>query len=313
MTEKLQIVALVGATASGKARLALEVAKRAGAEILSVDSMKVYRGMDVGTAKPNSIARASVVWHGLDVVDPDERFDASRFVELAERTLASARERRVPLLLAGGTVLYLKALTEGLFSGPPRDAAVREKLREEARALGSSALHERLAHIDPEAAARIHPNDLRRIERALEVHEVTGKPISEQRAQWGHVDPRFERVLFAVKRGRSDLDRRIDRRIDRMIAAGWVDECRALLERPRGISREAEQALGYAELFAWIRSGEKEPVDDVVARVKTFTRRFARKQENWLRNGIEPVTWLETPEGREPAELFAEEVLRALR
>jgi tRNA dimethylallyltransferase len=305
-----RVVAIVGPTASGKARLAQEAARRAGATVLSCDSMKVYRGMDVGTAKPARQAQAEVRWLGLDVVEPGERFDASRWVELADAALAESRDKGTPLLVAGGTVLYLKSWTEGLFEGPQRDPAIRARLREEAERLGTAALHERLVKADPAAAAKIHPNDLRRVERALEVIELTGRPVSEQRAQWG-AEPRFERVLFAVRRRRSDLDHRIDRRIDRMIAEGWVEECRALAARG-GVSKEAAQALGYRELLDWIATGEREPLERVVERVKTLTRRFARKQESWLRNGLANVTWLDVPEDREPVELHLEEVARAL-
>jgi tRNA dimethylallyltransferase len=308
-----KIVVLVGATASGKARLALEASRDARAEILSCDSMKVYRGMDVGTAKPDGGARASVTWHGLDLVEPHERFDASAWVALAERVLDSARERRVPVLVTGGTVLYVKALTEGLFEGAPRDSETRAKIRAEAEEKGLEALHARLASVDPEAARRIHRNDLRRIERALEVHTLTGKPISALQAQFGRVRDGHERTVFALAHRREDLDRRINRRVDRMMAQGWLDEVRKLAARPGGISREAAQALGYRELLAWVAEGEKGSLDEVVEKIKTNTRRFARRQLNWLRHHVEGLRVLDVPPGAEPVELYKSEIVLALQ
>ncbi len=303
---------LVGATASGKARLALEAARDARAEILSCDSMKVYREMDVGTAKPVGDARTSVAWHGLDLVDPHERFDASAWVALAERVLDSARERRVPVLVTGGTVLYVKALTEGLFESPPRDTETRAKIRAEADEKGLDALHARLASVDPEAARRIHRNDLRRIERALEVHALTGKPISTLQGQFGRVREGYERTVFALAHRREDLDQRINRRVDRMIAEGWLDEVRKLAARPGGVSREAAQALGYRELLAWVGGGEQGPLEEVVVKIKTNTRRFARRQLNWLRHHVEGLRVLDVPPGAEPVELYKSEIVRAL-
>ncbi|MEZ0231087.1 MAG: tRNA (adenosine(37)-N6)-dimethylallyltransferase MiaA [Planctomycetota bacterium] len=310
--EKQRIVVLVGATASGKARLALEAAREAGAEILSCDSMKVYREMNVGTAKPDAASRAAVPWHALDLVAPHERFDASMWAALAEDVLARARARGVPVLVSGGTVLYMKALTEGLFEGAPRDPAVRARIRAEAEALGLPALHARLVALDPVAGARIHPNDLRRVERALEVHALTGKPISALQEQFGHVRAGVERTVFTVAHRRGELDHRINRRIDRMIADGWLDETRRLAGRPLGVSREAEQAIGYRELLAHVRGGETDELDLVVEKIKTNTRRFARRQLNWLRHHVEGLRLLDVPPGGEPVELHKAEVVRAL-
>lgn len=312
MEETTKIVAIVGPTASGKARLALEAAARVGGEILSCDSMKVYRQLDVGTAKPGPEARARVPWHGLDVVDPHESFDASAWVRLADDVLARARAARRPVLVAGGTVLYLKALTEGLFDGVPRDPDTRARLRAEAEAVGSHELHARLETVDPVAAARIHPNDLRRIERALEVHALTGKPISELQRQFGALRPGIARTVFAVERRRSDLDARIDRRVERMMAEGWLEEVRRLVGLERGLSKEAGQAIGYRELLEFVRAGEVGSLDETVRTIQTGTRRFARRQSNWLRHHVAGIEILDTPPGGEPVELHLARVVQAL-
>ncbi|MCO5169880.1 MAG: tRNA (adenosine(37)-N6)-dimethylallyltransferase MiaA [Planctomycetes bacterium] len=291
----------MGATASGKAELARAAAREAGALLVSCDSMKVYRGMDVGTAKPPPAERGE--WLGLDLVDPWERFDASRFRGVFDDALARARAEGRPLLLSGGTMLYLKAATEGLCEAPPRDEDVRRALAAEAEVAGVGALHERLQAVDPPAAARIHRNDLRRIVRALEVHTVTGRALSDLHAESGgrlrEVRPDLRRTVFVVRREREDMDRRIDGRVLRMLELGWTEECERLLADPRGISTEAAQALGYRELFAWLRSGGAgSPPEEVVRRVQTATRRFARRQLTWLRH-LDGVEMLDVaPEGR---------------
>lgn len=300
----IHVVAIMGPTASGKAELALAAARASSAVLLSCDSMKVYRGMDVGTAKPGPVERSA--WRGLDLVDPWERYDASRFRALFDRTLDEARAAGRPLLLSGGTMLYLKAATEGLCDAPPRDDGVRQALLREAEQTdgGAAALHARLAAVDPAAAARIHPNDLRRIVRALEVHAVTGRPLSDLHAETGgrlkEVRPELRRTVFVVRRERGDMDRRIDARVLRMLEQGWTDECRRLRADPRGVSTEAAQALGYRELFAWLEAGgQGEPPDEVVGRIQTATRRFARRQLTWLKH-LEGVELLDVPPGGRP-------------
>lgn len=289
----------MGATASGKAELALAVARATGALLVSCDSMKVYRGLDIGTAKPAAAERGA--WLGLDLVEAWERFDASRFRALFDQALEQARQQGRPLLLSGGTMLYLKAATEGLCEAPPRDPALREALLREAEAAGGPALHARLAALDPAAATRIHPNDLRRVVRALEVHAVTGRPLTALHAETGgrlkDLRPDLRRTVFVVRRERADLDRRIDARVLRMLEQGWVDECRRLRAAARGVSTEAAQAIGYRELLAWLNGGgQGAPPADVVARVQTATRRFARRQLTWLKH-VEGVELLDVPPG----------------
>lgn len=287
------MLAIVGPTGSGKARLARAVAAERGALLVSCDSMKVYRRMDVGTAKPAPAERAA--WRGLDLVEPWESFDASRFCEVFEAARAEGR----PLLLSGGTMLYLKAATEGLAEAPPRDAALRERLRTQAE---REDLHPRLAEVDPETAAWVHPNDLRRIVRALEVHELTGRPLSSFHGQFGAVREDLERAVVVVTRAREDMDRRIDDRVARMFLEGWVAECEALAADPRGVSTEAGQAIGYRQIFEWLAAGRPEPEAQLIERIQRATRRFARRQLTWIRNLEEEgarVRRLEVAEGQD--------------
>ncbi len=242
---------ILGPTASGKATVAAELARKVGGELISVDSMKIYRGMDIGTAKPSPALRSEVPFHLIDIRDPAAGFSVAEFVSEALAAERAILERgRVPIY-AGGTALYVRGLTEGVFEGPGADWDLRHRhAHEHAAEGGPESLHARLRAVDPKAAARLHPNDLRRVSRALEVYEKTGRPISDLQDQWKDA-PRPGRVLAGILWPRDVLYRRIDERVDRMIAAGLVDEARGLFERAAGIGREAAQALGYRELFAF--------------------------------------------------------------
>jgi tRNA dimethylallyltransferase len=305
------VTAVLGPTGSGKAELAAAAARATGAICLSCDSMKVYRGMDVGTAKPTGARLEGVDWRGLDEVPPCEAWNASRFRERFDACLEEARGTGRPLLLSGGTMLYLKAATEGLDAAPPRDEALRARLRAEAEAAGSPALHARLAQVDAASAGRIHPNDLRRIVRALEVYELTGEPQSASQGRFGRVREDVRRVVFVVERTREDMDARIDRRVERMFAAGWVEECRRLRADPRGLSTEAAQAIGYREILAWLEAGEAEPEAGLIERIQTATRRFARKQLTWIRH-LPEVHTLHVAPGESPLG-YVERVVESLR
>ena len=274
---RTQVFAILGPTGSGKARLARAMAQALDAQLVSADSMKVYRRMDVGTAKPALAERAE--WRGLDLVEPHERFDAQRFVSLFEEVRAEFPGRA--LLLSGGTMLYLKAATEGLGEAAPRDEALRGALQAEAEA--GADLHARLEGVDPETASRVHPNDLRRVIRALEVHTLTGRTQSSFHGQFGGVRADLERRIAVVTRSREDMDTRIDRRVERMFAAGWVEECEALAAEPRGLSKEAAQAIGYQRIFDWLAGGRPGGTSGLIEKIQGETRRFARRQLTWLR------------------------------
>jgi len=298
MKEKLLV--LMGPTASGKSALAMRAAPELGAEIVSMDSMMVYRGMDIGTAKPTTEERERVRHHLIDIVEPTEEYSVGRFCEDAESVMEGIRERGKRALVVGGTALYWRALTRGLFAGPPASWEVRSRLKEEAGEKGTAALHEVLRKADPEAAEKIHPNDLRRIVRALEVMELTGRPMSEmQKSSPGIVDPK-EAVVAAVKVPRELLYERINRRVEAMFEAGLVKEVEGLVGKHGNLGRSASQALGYREALEYL--DEARGLEETVELVKKKTRHFARRQLTWLR-GFEETRWVETedPEGEEAA------------
>jgi tRNA dimethylallyltransferase len=276
---------LTGPTGSGKTPLALELAPRLGAEVVSMDSMALYRGMDVGTAKPTPEDRARVPHHLVDVLDPWESASVAWWLERAAaccREIA-ARDRRP--LFVGGTPLYLKALLYGLFDGPPGDEGLRARLAGEAAREGPAALHARLAAVDPAAAARLHPNDVRRVVRALEVWELTGRPISAWQTEWAGpppaADPAAPPRCLCLEVDRAELARRLDRRSGQMVAGGLIDEARALRALGRPLSREASEAVGYKEMFDYLdgRLG----LAEAVARIQARTRQLAKRQRTWFR------------------------------
>lgn len=299
---------IIGCTGSGKSALGVELARRTGGEIISLDSMKVYRRMDIGTAKPSAEVRREVPFHLIDVVEPGEEFSVAQFVSRTEQAIADITRRGRRAWVVGGTPLFLKALTEGLFEGPGADPELRMRLHQEARERGTASLHERLARVDPPAARRIHPNDLRRIVRALEVHALTGRTISTWQTQWNREHKRFDGPIFALRRERSDQNHRINERVRRMMDAGLLDEVRALLAEPRPLSRSARQALGYAELIAYFDGTGT--LDEAVERIKINTRQFAKAQRTWFRR-FRSVQWLEINADSSVREI-ADEVLGRL-
>ena len=294
------LLVILGPTASGKTDVALAVARETGAEILSVDSMQVYRGMDVGTAKPSPAERAAVPHHLIDVVGADEGFTVARFVELADGVIVDARRRGVPLVFTGGTPLYYKALFDGLFEGPPADEAVRARLR----SLSGEALFRRLSEVDPAAAARIHTNDQKRLVRALEVYEQTGQPISSFQTHWAEGKRRYDAVWVGLNWDKDALNRRINARVKFMIEAGWPDEVRRLLATNPTLSHTAAEATGYKEMIAHIQG--RLPLDDAIEQIKIATRQLARRQMKWFRR-FRDVTWLP---GDRPAVAVAGQALR---
>ena len=275
---------LTGPTASGKSALALELAERLNAEIISADSMTVYRHMDIGTAKPSATDRVRVPHHLIDVLDPWESASVAWWLERVEAAVADIERRGKIALFVGGTPFYLKALLCGLFPSPPADPELRKRLETEAETGGRQTLHDRLASIDPPTARRLHPNDVRRVVRALEVWHLTGKPISKWQQQdwWDAESPRFRPgSCLVVDVPRDEMYARIDRRVEAMFAAGWVDEVRRLRDLPHPLSREASQALGYREISEYLHN--RRTLADTIAEVQLRTRQFAKRQLTWFR------------------------------
>ena len=296
---------ILGCTACGKGAVGRTLARRIGGQIVSVDSMKIYRRMDNGTAKPIAEARREVPYHCIDIVEPNESFSVAQYVEHADRAIQSiASSSTVPLAI-GGTSLYIKALSEGLFEGATGDPSVRASLRALAAAEGLEKLHAELARIDPEAARRIHPNDERRVIRALEVFQTTGRPISSLQKQWDSGTLRYDCAFIGLRRGREDISRRINARTKRMMDLGLVDEVSALLGEPGGISDQAAQAVGYAEIIAYLRG--QCTLEQAIERIKVNTRHLAKKQRTWHRRWGD-VRWFDLGPD-DPPEATAERII----
>jgi tRNA dimethylallyltransferase len=273
---------LSGATAVGKSGVGLALARRLGAEIISLDSMAIYRGMDVGTAKPTTAQRATVRHHLVDIVDPADEYSVAQYVDAAAESVADVRARGQKVLFVGGTPLYLKSLLRGLFDGPPANWEVREQIEAELANVGQAALHERLTQVDPVAASAIHPHDTRRMIRALEVFRATGEPISHQQLTFEEGRPANECRVFVLRRERGELHRRIERRVETMIDSGLIDEVRRLTADGHALGRTASQAVGYREALAFLAGecGRQE----MTARIQARTRRFAKRQGTWFRS-----------------------------
>lgn len=291
--EKKPLVVIVGPTAVGKSKVAVDLALRLDGEVVTADSMQVYRGLDIGTDKPAPEDRKGVPHHLIDLLDPDQRFNVAEYRKLAHEAIAGIHARgRLPIL-AGGSGLYVKAvLDEFLFPDEGADLALRAELERLARTLGPEALHRRLAEIDPPTARRLHPNDVRRVVRAIEVYETTGRPLSEHLASARAPSPRYRVAMVGLTRPRDILYRRIEERVDRQIAMGLVDEVRNLMER-YGEPPIARQALGYKEIAAYLR-GECS-LERAIEILKRNTRRFAKRQYTWFRKDSR-IRWFDLEE-----------------
>jgi tRNA dimethylallyltransferase len=290
MVPEPALTTIIGCTGCGKGGLGRELARRTGGEIVSADSMKVYRRMDIGTAKPSLDVRCEIPHHLIDVVEPSAAFSVAQYVQCATTAIADIRQRGRPVFVVGGTPLYLKALTEGLFEGPSADPAIRSRLREVAETQGPDKLYQRLCAVDPAASRRIHPNDLRRIIRALEVFELTGRPISQLQTQWDRRAAEGSCRIIGLRRQRQDQNHRTNERVRRMIEAGLVEEVKSLLAEPLPLSRQARQALGYAEIIEHLEGCLS--LAEAVELIKINTRRFAKAQRTWFRR-FPNVEWID--------------------
>jgi len=285
-----ELILILGCTACGKGKVAFKLAQQTGGQILSIDSMKVYRRMDIGTAKAGLEQRRLIKHHLIDVVEPYESFSAGKFVELADEVIAAAQRKDSPIIAVGGTAMYIRALIEGIFAGPPADAKLRWELKRQAAKVGSISLHERLRQVDPEGAKRIHPHDLKRLVRALEVYELTGEPITSFHQHFYSGNLRHNWKIFGLRRDKEDNNQRINQRVKKMVQDGLVEEVKSLLAEPKGLSKQAAQAVGYAEIISHLQ-GEI-PLEDAIEKIKINSRRLAKHQRTWFR-GFKDVYWLE--------------------
>lgn len=289
---------LAGPTATGKTPAGIALAQRIGGEIVALDSMTIYRGMDIGTAKPTTVERAAVPHHLLDIRAPHEDFSVGEFIEIADRSCREILSRdRIPLLV-GGTGLYLRAVLRGVFDGPAADWEYRKTLETVSRESGAAALHEQLRQIDPPTAARLPAPDVRRVIRALEIHHVTGRPASQLQQQTPLPVEQRPRHVYWLHPPRDWLRDRVDRRVEQMFAAGLVEEVRELSATPLGMSRTAQQALGYKEVLELLAGQCTQP--QAVETLQRRTRQFAKRQHTWFRNLVEcreiAITGDESPE-----------------
>ncbi|MHC4280379.1 MAG: tRNA (adenosine(37)-N6)-dimethylallyltransferase MiaA [Planctomycetota bacterium] len=292
----------MGVTASGKGRLAFELAKILDAEIISIDSMKIYRRMDIGTAKPPLQVRKEISYHLIDVVEPSESFSVAKFLSLADQSIDQIRTRKKSIIAVGGTALYLKALLYGLFEGPGENEQIRSRLRKRAKDNGLEMLHEELTQIDPAAAQNISPSDAKRIIRALEVFELTGKPISSMQKQFETNKSRQNWTILGLRRDKDIESMRINARVKKMMDEGLLDEVGLLLNEEKPLSKQARRAIGYAELIDYLQGIGI--LEDAVENVKKNTRRLAKGQRTWFKR-FRNVNWLDVAEDENTEQILA--------
>jgi len=286
---KPKLIIILGPTAVGKSAVALELATQIGAEIINADSQQVYRHMNVGTGKPAEADRARVPHHLIDVVDPDEEFNAAIFRRLALEKIDQIHERGKNVVVCGGTGLYLKALTRGLFVGPAQDPEVRGELVREIQEKGLGALYRRLTEVDPAAHSRIHPNDRQRIIRALEVYQLTGKPMSQWQQEHDFGDEPFDTLKIGLQRERAELYDLINRRCDRMIGEGLLDEVRELAAKGYSLGLKPLQSVGYRQMGLVLQGMLN--IERAVEEMQQETRHLAKRQLTWFR-GDHEIRWL---------------------
>jgi tRNA dimethylallyltransferase len=301
-SRKLPIVVIAGPTGAGKTGLAIELAARFDAQIISADAVAVYRGMDIGTAKPDHEERSRIPHHLIDILNPDEPYDAARFAGDVSAIIQNLAKEGKNAFVVGGTGLYIKALLYGLMEKGRSDKTVRDRLRCELEQKGAKAMHERLAALDPAAAQRIHVNDAFRIVRAMEICELTGRPAAALRDEHGFSRPRYRALFFCLKLDRQTLYGRINRRVEQMVAQGLVGEVRSLMDKGCGPELKSMQAIGYRHMVRHVL-GEIS-LDEAVSLTQRDTRRFAKRQLTWFA-AMPGITWVEPDKAELMAELIA--------
>jgi len=283
-------ILILGVTASGKGTLAFNLALSLDAEIISIDSMKVYRRMDIGTAKPPMHARQRIKYHLIDIIEPSDSFSVGSFIDAVQQAIEQIDNHGKTIVAVGGTALYIKALLYGLFQGPGADEQLRVELRARAKAEGLAELHRELASVDPTAGESISPNDAKRIIRALEVYRITGKPISAQQRQWDALDVAPDWTIIGLRREKAEENKRINVRTKKMIEAGLVDEVKSLLSEEKPLSKQARSAIGYAEIIDHLAG--RMSLEDAIELIKKKTRRLAKNQRTWFKT-FKSVNWLD--------------------
>ena len=293
---KPKIIIICGPTALGKTSTAINLAGTFNGEIIGADSMQIYRYMDIGTAKPTTDEQSRVAHHMIDLIDPDEHFDARQFAEMANEKIIKLYAGDVTPFVVGGTGLYIKALVHGLFKTGRADIRARERLQEQARIYGADSLYQKLRRHDPDTAERIHPNDSYRIIRALEVYELTGKPITAFQREHGFKDHRFRALKIGLHINREVLYDRINHRVDAMIDSGFLDEVKRLLEMGYSDDLKSMQSIGYRHLIDFIKG--RCSWDETLRTLKRDTRRYAKRQLTWFKADPE-IVWREPGQLRE--------------
>jgi len=287
-----KLLVICGPTASGKSNLAVQLAQQLNGEIINADSMQVYKGMDIGTAKLPHDQRGGIPHHLIDIAEPDQLFSAADFVEAADATISDICSRGKLPIVVGGTGLYIRALLYGLVDSPSGAGEVRARLQHEASVIGNTAMLEKLRIVDPELAAQIHPNNLVRIIRGLEVYYLTGIPLSSYQQQHGFHHKRYNTLQIGIITEREELYRRIEQRVEDMLADGLLEEVRQLLSRGYNCDLKSMRSIGYGEICAML-SGEL-TLDEAVILIKRDTRRYAKRQLTWFNSNRE-IIWLEYP------------------
>ncbi|UCF44081.1 MAG: tRNA (adenosine(37)-N6)-dimethylallyltransferase MiaA [Planctomycetota bacterium] len=287
---KPDMLLILGVTASGKGRLAYSLAELIDAEVISVDSMKVYRRMDIGTSKPPKEMRERIKHHLIDVVEPSESFSVGTFVDLAYEAIAQIRRRKRKIIAVGGTALYIKALLYGLFEWPGADEQLRAELWARAKDDGLQELYRELVKVDPAAAEHISSNDARRIIRALEVYRITGKAISSLQQQFDAEKPKHDWTIIGLRREKTAESSRINQRVKKMIAAGLIEEVKSLLAEEKPLSEQARCAISYAEIIDYVDG--KTSLGDATELIKKNTRRLAKSQRTWFKR-FKNVHWFD--------------------
>ncbi len=285
-----KVIVICGPTASGKTALSVDLAVGLGAEIINADSMQVYKGFNIGTAKPTEEEKKGIPHHLIDIVEPEEPFDAACFIEAADIAVTQIKSRKKLPLLVGGTGLYIRAFLHGLHKGPSPNPAVRKTLLERAEKEGREVLHQLLVEVDPATAQRLHVNDIVRVVRALEITISSGIPMSEWQCLHRFEQDRYHFLMLGIQRDRGELNSIIERRTDKMMSEGFLKEVEGLLKQGVSPNCKPMQALGYKQLIEFLLN--KINLDDAVEQIKTETRRFAKRQMTWFRK--EPgLIWVE--------------------